>query len=157
MEFNAANVERAVKEFYASGAAAHSGSNGASQGHDWLNRAQESPEAWVFVWDLLEVNRSAEVQFFGANALALKVSRGFHEVSERDFPLLQDKLMVLYRRCASDGTARVVLVRLAVAVAALMIRGSAAGIWGNPVGKPYAITISTAGSYFLRIHMILGT
>jgi hypothetical protein len=142
MAFNGATVERAVKEFYASGAAAHGQAHGGAAspggagapGHEWLNRAQESPEAWLFVWDLLEADKSAEVQFFGANALALKVSRGFHEVSEADFPLLQDKLMRLYRRCATDNTPRVVLVRLAVAVTALMIRGCAAGLWLDPVG-----------------------
>ena len=49
-----------------------SGSVGAS-GDSWLTSAQSSPSAWQFAFELVDVNKSPEVQFFGANTIVIKV------------------------------------------------------------------------------------
>lgn len=41
-------VEQAVKEFY---------SAGNNEAHSWLLQAQASPEAWKFVWELLDPSK----------------------------------------------------------------------------------------------------
>ncbi len=125
MEFTAANVERVVKEFYSTG-------GGAPANNDWLNKAQSSMEAWTFAWELLTPGKSAEVQFFGANTIASKVSKCFHEVNQADFPMLRERLVQLFRTYSSGGL-KVVLVRLGVALASLMIH-SMPHLWQNPVG-----------------------
>ena len=135
MEFNAPNVERVVKEFYLHGATRSGGADPGS--HDWLIRAQASPQAWNFAWELLTPEKSAEVQFFGANALVLKVTRHFHEVNDADFPLLQNRLVQLFRSYSSGGP-KVVLVRLSVAVASLMIH-SMPRLWADPVRDQIAL------------------
>lgn len=48
MEFTSEDVERAVSQFYQSAAPAQ------SQEHVWLEKAKNSQEAWVFVWELLQ-------------------------------------------------------------------------------------------------------
>ncbi len=127
MDFSAANVEKVVKEFYSR----RSVSPGDAASHDWLNKAQVSPQAWNFAWELLSPNKSAEVQFFGANALVIKVTKCFHEVNQADFPLLQNRLIQLFRSYSAGGP-KVILVRLSVAVASLMIH-SMPHLWPDPV------------------------
>ncbi len=116
-----------MKEFYCAGAGA-----AASTYNEWLDRSRASKEAWSFAWELLSSDQTAEVQFFGANTLALKVSGSFDEIGEGDFPLLRERLVGAFRQY-SDGGPKVVQVRLAVAVAALMIQ-SAPRLWADPVG-----------------------
>lgn len=48
MEFSADNLERAVCQFYQSGTTAQ------AQAHQWLTAAKISPQAWGFVWELLQ-------------------------------------------------------------------------------------------------------
>lgn len=45
---HATAVENAVKRFYASGD---------NDSHAWLLQAQASPEAWTFVWHLLDSSK----------------------------------------------------------------------------------------------------
>ncbi len=150
MEYNAANVERVVRDFYRAGSAGGS----AAGHHEWLTKAQLSPEAWNFAWQLIRCRqcyqlflgsshllaasghfspeRDPEVQFFGANTLAMKVRKCFHEISESDFPLLQNKLMTLFREYFTRGP-KMVLTRLGVAVASLMISACGSSLWRRPV------------------------
>lgn len=51
MEFNVQNLEYAVSVFY------NSEQNERTQAHQWLTVAQSCPEAWSFVWDLLQTNK----------------------------------------------------------------------------------------------------
>jgi len=129
----AENVELAVKQFYAMGGIGLPKHSDSGPGH-WLTHAQEDEAAWIFTWVLLEPGKTLEVRFFGANALARKVSKQFHEVLPQDFPHLQEKLIQLFRQSSIDSTPKVVMTRLAVAVAALMVRGCAAQFWADPVG-----------------------
>lgn len=49
--FTVPELEEAVKVFYNSGAAEHAAA------HEWLTRAQTSPQAWSFVWDLMTLDK----------------------------------------------------------------------------------------------------
>lgn len=44
-------LEEALTAFY------RSGSQQQSAAHDWLTKAQTSPQAWSFVWDLLQLGK----------------------------------------------------------------------------------------------------
>ncbi len=132
LEVSAPNVERVVKEFYSGGA-------GDANLNEWLNKAQASPQAWTFTWELLAPHKSAEVQFFGANALVMKVTKCFHEINAADFPVLRDRLVQLFRSyAAAAGAPKVIVVRLSVAVASLMIH-SMPHLWQDPVGDQIAL------------------
>lgn len=45
------SLEEAVTIFYRSGAQQQ------SNAHDWLTKAQMSPQAWSFVWDLMQLGK----------------------------------------------------------------------------------------------------
>lgn len=45
------SLEEAVTVFYRSGAQQQ------SNAHDWLTKAQMSPQAWSFVWDLMQLGK----------------------------------------------------------------------------------------------------
>lgn len=51
MEYNAPNLEHAVSQFY------HTDTNMQAQAHQWLTAARSSPNAWAFVWELLQPNK----------------------------------------------------------------------------------------------------
>lgn len=48
MEFTSENLEQAVTQFY------HTDASMQAQAHQWLTSAQTSPNAWSFVWELLQ-------------------------------------------------------------------------------------------------------
>ena len=81
VELNSQNVERAVLQFYQSGAS--------QETHKWLTLAQLSPLAWTFCWDLIQPDKKFEVQFFGASCLAVKVSRCWSKLPVLTAPHLQ--------------------------------------------------------------------
>ncbi len=145
MEFTAENVERVVKEFYCAGAggAGGPGAGAAAAYNDWLDRARLSKEAWGFAWELLRPDQSAEVQFFGANALAMKVNQSFSEVEavEADFGELRQRLVSVFRQYSDTQSAgpKVVQVKLAVALASLMIQSAGPRLWLDPLGDHLAL------------------
>lgn len=47
-------LEEAVTVFY------RSGSQMQSAAHDWLTKAQLSPNAWSFVWELMQIEKVTE-------------------------------------------------------------------------------------------------
>lgn len=51
MEYTAENLERVVTLFYRSEAEQQ------AQAHQWLTEAQNSQQAWSFVWELLQPQR----------------------------------------------------------------------------------------------------
>lgn len=50
------SLEEAVTVFYRSGAQQQ------SNAHDWLTKAQLSPQAWSFVWDLMQLGKVTQTQ-----------------------------------------------------------------------------------------------
>jgi hypothetical protein len=56
--------------------------------------AQNSKEAWNFSWDLLETNKTNEIQFFGANSLYNKVSKYIQELeTHENIEKLKNKIL----------------------------------------------------------------
>lgn len=51
MEYTSENLEKAVNLFYRSDAGQQ------AEAHQWLTEAQNSPQAWSFVWELLSPHR----------------------------------------------------------------------------------------------------
>lgn len=60
MEYSVANFEQAVSQFYYTDAASQ------AQAHQWLFAAQSSPNAWSFIWELLQKERvsTANILFY---------------------------------------------------------------------------------------------
>ncbi|TRY79407.1 hypothetical protein TCAL_07050 [Tigriopus californicus] len=130
MEFTSANVEKVVLQFYQ-----QSGTN-QQQNHEWLTRAQMSPQAWEFAWDLVTPQKNPEVQFFGANTLATKVSKFFHEVPVAQFTMLRERLLTLLTTYSLGP--KMVTTRLCVAVAGL-VNHALPKLWATPIQDLVAI------------------
>ena len=125
MEFTAVNVEIVVTEFYRSGSY--------HQHNDWLTRCQVCPEAWSFGWELINPTKNPEVQFFGANTIATKVSKCLHEIPEAQIPELQQKLLSMLSLYAQQGP-KIVLTRLCVGVASL-VNQTLPNLWPQPIAN----------------------
>ena len=121
-QYNAANVEAAVVNFYCNG-----GSN--PDTHTWLTASQMSPAAWSFAWELLTPQKKPEVQFFGASTIALKVGRFFHEVPADQYEGLRQRIVELLTGYKGP---HIVRTRLCVAMADLVIH-SIPDRWQGPV------------------------
>ncbi|XP_011501749.1 PREDICTED: importin-13 [Ceratosolen solmsi marchali] len=105
---HATTVEDAVKRFYASGD---------NDAHSWLLQVQASPEAWTFVWQLLDSSKSGEVQFFAATTLYTKISKQWEEVPKSEYPGLRARILEVLE---CPGTSKIVLLRLCQVLAAFM-------------------------------------
>ncbi|XP_012226434.1 importin-13 isoform X2 [Linepithema humile] len=101
-------VDNAVKQFY---------SAGNNEAHSWLLQVQTSPEAWHFVWHLLEPSKSFEAQFFAATTLHTKISKQWNEVSEAEYSILKERLLNSVRR---PNTPTCILTKLCQALAAFV-------------------------------------
>ncbi|KAL6260843.1 hypothetical protein P5V15_008368 [Pogonomyrmex californicus] len=101
-------VDDAVRQFY---------SAGNNEAHSWLLRVQTSPEAWHFVWQLLDPSKSFEVQFFAATTLHAKISKQWNEVPEIEYPVLRERLLNSLRR---PNTPSCILTKLCQALAAFV-------------------------------------
>ncbi|XP_053989095.1 importin-13 [Hylaeus volcanicus] len=106
-------VEQAVKQFYA---------EGNNEVHSWLIRVQASPEAWTFVWDLLDPSKAWEVQFFAATTLHIKISKQWDEVPSNEYPALQERLLNIMKQ---PNTPKFVLSKLCQTLAVFVAKASA--------------------------------
>lgn len=114
MEFDTQSIEKAVHEFYYSPV-------GQAEAHQWLTLAQMSPKAWTFCWDLMQLDKPPEIQFFGANCLYIKISKCWCELPVEQYTELKNKL-VQYIVAYATGGVRIVLTRLCVALSHFIIR-----------------------------------
>ncbi|XP_052096308.1 importin-13-like isoform X1 [Mytilus californianus] len=112
MAYTAENVEQAVLQFYQQ-SMVH------PQIHEWLTKAQISTEAWSFSWELMGSHKTAEVQYFGANSLHVKISRFWHEVPPDQYDGLQSRL--LDKIIEFGAGPKIVLTRLCVAISSLIL------------------------------------
>ncbi|KAJ9589083.1 hypothetical protein L9F63_017628 [Diploptera punctata] len=113
MEFTAANLERAVAQFY------HTDATMQAQAHQWLTAAQASPEAWYFVWELLHRSKSAEVQFFAATTLHTKLVKSWDQVPPDQYQTL--KKQILEAIASYSLGPKIVLNRLCIALSAYVL------------------------------------
>ena len=81
VRITAEQVEEQVLQFYGSGGglmgATAPGSGGASTSDrdTWLTTAQYSPSAWQFAFELMNLTKNQEVQFYGANTIGMDMLR----------------------------------------------------------------------------------
>ncbi|XP_035698782.1 importin-13-like [Branchiostoma floridae] len=113
-EFTVENIERALHQLYFD---PNVSVKDAAQ--KWLMAAQVSPQAWQFCWVLLQKDKAAEVQFFGANALYVKISHHWTELPADHYANLRTQLF--QQILAFAGGPRMVLTRLCVALSAFAL------------------------------------
>lgn len=65
MEYTVENLEKVVTLFYKSEAVQQ------AEAHQWLTEAQNSPQAWSFVWELLDPQRVRYLVSFYYNVVYL--------------------------------------------------------------------------------------
>nr|XP_025043148.1 importin-13 [Pelodiscus sinensis] len=85
----------------------------------WLMQAQVSPQAWHFSWLLLNLDKVPEIQYFGASALHIKISRYWNDIPADQYESLKSQLFSQITRFASGS--KIVLTRLCVALASLAL------------------------------------
>lgn len=106
--------------------------------HEWLTKAETSPQAWQFAWQLMQLEKvkdfndfflfnvyiqnifflqSQEVQFFGAITLHSKLMKHWHEVPHGSRNELKQKILETIVQFASGP--KLVLNRLCLAVSTL--------------------------------------
>ncbi|XP_046960638.1 importin-13 [Vanessa cardui] len=114
MEYTAQNLEYAVSVFY----------NGEQQdrakAHAWLTAAQRLPEAWNFVWELLQPSKGTEIQFYAATTLHTKILRCWNEVPPESYPQLKEKL--LQAVIGYSKGPKIVTNRLCISLAAFILQ-----------------------------------
>ncbi|KAK9501148.1 hypothetical protein O3M35_002242 [Rhynocoris fuscipes] len=114
MEINLENVERALAQFY------HTNSTLQAEAHQWLTAVQSSPNAWAFVWELLQPNRTCEAQFFAANTLHMKLMKQWNEVPQDQYENLKTKLLETIIQYSAGP--KIVLNRLCIALSTFVIQ-----------------------------------
>ncbi|XP_055544547.1 importin-13 [Wyeomyia smithii] len=80
-------IEEAVLTFY------QSGTHKQEDTHQWLQQIQESPHAWSFCWELMQLNKPSEIQFFGAITLHSKLTKFWGEVPKEAHNEFKQKLL----------------------------------------------------------------
>ncbi|KAJ3642174.1 hypothetical protein Zmor_024983 [Zophobas morio] len=113
MEYTTENLEKAVTLFYRTEAGQQ------AEAHHWLTEAQNSPQAWSFVWELLSPHRNSEVQFFAATTLHTKLMKHWNEVPEDHYELLKKRILEAIINYAMGP--KIVLNRLCITLSAYII------------------------------------
>ncbi|CAG9115437.1 unnamed protein product [Plutella xylostella] len=113
-QYTVQNLEYAVSVFY------NSEHNERAQAHQWLTTAQRCPEAWSFVWELLQPTKPTEVQFFAATTLHTKLLRCWGEVPEESHEELKNKILHAVLSYAKGP--KIVLNRLCISLAAFILQ-----------------------------------
>lgn len=119
--YSAENVEKIVSEFYTTSQVSNEFKPQLDQ---WLKQAQNSPEAWTFSWELINMNKSAETQFYGATSLYNKVSKYFNEVPSDQYDTLKNKLLeklLLYATKNAQQQVRLIQRKLNATLAKLAL------------------------------------
>ncbi|XP_073817967.1 importin-13-like protein cdm [Musca autumnalis] len=108
-----ARLEEAVVVFY------RSTSQEQAHLHEWLTNVQASKMAWQFSWQLMQLGKSQEVQFFGAITLHSKLMKFWHEVPPENRDELKQKILESIIQFA--GGPKLVLNRLCIALSAYIV------------------------------------
>ncbi|KAK5644398.1 hypothetical protein RI129_005698 [Pyrocoelia pectoralis] len=113
MEYSVENLEKAVTLFYKTEAGQQ------AEAHQWLTEAQNSRQAWSFVWELLDLRRSSEVQFFAATTLHTKLMKCWTEVPVDHYELLKKRILDSIVNYAMGP--KLILNRLCITLSAYII------------------------------------
>ncbi|CAB3243920.1 unnamed protein product [Arctia plantaginis] len=114
MEYTAQNLEYAVSVFY------NGEQSERAKAHAWLTASQRVPEAWNFVWELLQPSKNTEVQFYAATTLHTKILRCWNEVPQESYNELKDK--ILQAIFAYSKGPKIVTNRLCISLAAFILQ-----------------------------------
>ncbi|CAH2266921.1 jg8826 [Pararge aegeria aegeria] len=120
MEYTAQNLEYAVSVFY------NGEQEGRAQAHAWLTVAQRVPQAWNFVWELLQPNKGTEIQFYAATTLHTKILRCWNEVPPESYTELKEK--ILQSVIAYSKGPKIVTNRLCISLAAFILQQGSADV-----------------------------
>ncbi|XP_069794813.1 importin-13 isoform X3 [Narcine bancroftii] len=126
LDFSVANVEKALHQLYYD-----PNIDNKNLAQKWLMQAQVSPQAWQFSWALLSPNKVPEIQYFGASALHIKISRYWNDIPSDQYESLKSQLFNQIA-CFASGS-KIVLTRLCVALASLALNMMPER-WPNAVG-----------------------
>ncbi|XP_048458058.1 importin-13 [Rhincodon typus] len=126
LDYSVANVEKALHQLYYD-----PNIDNKNLAQKWLMQAQVSPQAWQFSWALLSPNKVPEIQYFGASALHIKISRYWNDIPSDQYETLKSQLFNQIA-CFSSGS-KIVLTRLCVALASLALNMMPER-WPNAVG-----------------------
>ncbi|XP_044532698.1 importin-13 isoform X3 [Gracilinanus agilis] len=114
LDFTVENVEKALHQLYYD-----PNIENKNLAQKWLMQAQVSPQAWHFSWQLLQPDKVPEIQYFGASALHIKISRYWSDIPADQYESLKAQLFAHISRFASGS--KIVLTRLCVALASLAL------------------------------------
>ncbi|XP_074077720.1 importin-13 isoform X2 [Macrotis lagotis] len=114
LDFSVENVEKALHQLYYD-----PNIENKNLAQKWLMQAQVSPQAWHFSWQLLQPDKVPEIQYFGASALHIKISRYWSDIPADQYESLKAQLLAHIGRFASGS--KIVLTRLCVALASLAL------------------------------------
>ncbi|XP_036748735.1 importin-13 isoform X1 [Manis pentadactyla] len=114
LDFTVENVEKALHQLYYD-----PNIENKNLAQKWLMQAQVSPQAWHFSWQLLQPDKVPEIQYFGASALHIKISRYWSDIPSDQYESLKAQLFTQITRFASGS--KIVLTRLCVALASLAL------------------------------------
>ncbi|XP_043556032.1 importin-13 [Chiloscyllium plagiosum] len=126
LDYSVANVEKALHQLYYD-----PNIDNKNLAQKWLMQAQVSPQAWQFSWALLSPNKVPEIQYFGASALHIKISRYWSDIPSDQYETLKSQLFNQIA-CFASGS-KIVLTRLCVALASLALNMMPER-WPNAVG-----------------------
>lgn len=85
--YTAESIEAALRQLY------QNTGDGYANANQYLTAMQLSTQAWDIAWQLLDMAKPLEVQYFGATTLHAKLSRHFHQVSAVHYDALRTKLL----------------------------------------------------------------
>ncbi|KAJ0180029.1 hypothetical protein K1T71_004620 [Dendrolimus kikuchii] len=114
MEYTVQNLEHAVSVFY------HGEQNERAKAHAWLTVAQRVPEAWNFVWELLQPTKGTESQFYAATTLHTKILRCWIEVPPESHEELKNKILQAIFTYSKGP--KIVTNRLCISLAAFILQ-----------------------------------
>uniref|UniRef100_A0ABI7ZIF9 Importin-13 n=1 Tax=Felis catus TaxID=9685 RepID=A0ABI7ZIF9_FELCA len=114
LDFTVENVEKALHQLYYD-----PNIENKNLAQKWLMQAQVSPQAWHFSWQLLQPDKVPEIQYFGASALHIKISRYWSDIPTDQYESLKAQLFTQITHFASGS--KIVLTRLCVALASLAL------------------------------------
>ncbi|XP_043941377.1 importin-13 [Protopterus annectens] len=114
LDFTVENVEKALHQLYYD-----PNIENKNLAQKWLMQAQISPQAWQFSWVLLSADKVPEIQYFGASALHIKISRYWSDIPTDQYDSLKSQLFSQITSFATGS--KIVLTRLCVALASLAL------------------------------------
>lgn len=114
MNFNLQTVEAALSQLYCSAG------TGSAEANQYLTAMQSSVQAWDIAWQLLDMTKPQEIQYFGATTLHTKLSRHWHQLPRDEYENLRVRLLQAIMDYARGP--KLVLTKILVATASFVVK-----------------------------------